>query len=426
MSRLPWKRIFPILLTLILSWAAGYVWIYGIAIRKETRYRYRPAGIAELYLPAELPAITGFRLSKRNQLFLELSPAPPPESTWAITVDGASPSLVSGQYPKLSLLAKEHSYFVQRTTGPDDFGFTVRVDYFPRELYAAVNDSFDDTYRVVTSSLPVGRYRRYPVDAFVDTMYAPEDIDEARRILAEEIGISGFETTREKIKKIGVFVLSGIDDKRGIPAEDLSNVPMAEYQCALDGTSKIWCSQFANIYAFFANVAGIPTRFVSVRGRLDGIALSGHELTESFIAERGKWAYVDLYSRILSVTNRKGDLLNTLDLFMLQQAGVDEGLNATVFRDNRLEQVPYAEVADTVGYYFRPDATFVFRKKKIQPLRKYGKLEQALKIVVNPDLSYGLNNSTGAYALTVTLFYTTVAFLLFWFFVFFRTVLRRK
>ncbi len=423
MKRCTWKFKFFTLLTLGVVGAACYIWVYAIAIRKDTDFRYRAAGMAELYFPSESPAITGFRFPARGDLVLEISPAPTADSSWTIMADGGRPYTTTGMYPKISLLKKEHSYTIRRNSRQDltsPVVWTVRIDYFPRELYENYNDSLDDSYRIISSTIPVGNYQRHPLDAFVDNAYPRDDVREAKRILAEEVGITSSDTTKEKIEKIGLFVLSRLDDKRGIPAKGLSQEAMGEYKCALDGTSKVWCVQFSRIYALFANVAGIPTRFVSLGGRVDGVALSAHGFTESFISETGQWVYVDLFSRILFVSNRHGRLLNTLDLFMLQLAGVDQGLSAMVFKDKALKRIPYTEVADAVAYYFNRDATFIFSRKKFQSLSRYRRLELAAKIVLNPDLSFSLNNSSAKHFLAVGLFYAALFFSFIWLLLFVR------
>jgi len=423
MKRCTWKFNLFTLLTLGVVAAACYIWVYAIAIRKDTDFRYRAAGIAELYFPSENPAITGFQFPARGELVLEISPVPAVDSSWTIMADGGSPYTTTGMYPKISLLKKDHSYTIRQNSRQDlasPVVCTVRIDYFPRELYEDYNDSLDDSYRIISSTIPVGNYRKYPLDAFVDTAYSSDDVLETKRILTEEIGITSADTSKEKIEKIGLFVLSRLDDKRGIPAKGLSQEAMAEYQCAITGTSKVWCVQFSRIYALFANVAGIPTRFVSLGGRVDGVALSAHGFTESFIQETGQWVYVDLFSRILFVSNSHGQLLNTLDLFMLQQAGVEQGLSAVVFKGNVLERVAYTEVADAIAYYFNRDATFIFSRKNFQLLKQYRRLELAVKIVLNPDLSFSLNNSSGKYFLAVGLFYAALFFSFIWLLLFVR------
>ena len=425
-----WKFKLFTLLTLGVIAAACYIWVYAIAIRKDTDFRYRAASLAELYIPTEAPVITGFQFPGRGELVLEISPPPPADSSWTIITDQGPPSVTIGSYPKISLLKKEHTYRLQQNNGQNDLlsliDLTMRVDYAPREFYAGYSDAVGDTYRIISSTIPVGKYRRYPLETFIDAAYFVDDRQEARRILDEEVGIKSSDGTREKIEKIGLFVLSALDDKRGLPVQGLSQKAMDEYKCALNGTSKIWCVQFARIYALFANVAGIPTRFVSLGGRVDGVALSAHGFTESFIQETGQWVYVDLFSRILFVSNSHGELLNTLDLFMLQQARAEEGLTAAVFTNDRIHRVPYAEVADDVAYYFNRDATFIFSRKKIQPLKQYRRLELAVKIVLNPDLSFSLNNSSSKHFLAIGLFYAVLFFLFIWLLLFVRMFIRHR
>jgi hypothetical protein len=364
--------------------------------------------------------IIGFHTPKKDQLVIELSPSPPDIVTWNVLVDGISSYEVAGKYPKINLLNRLHTYkIVEKNLKTSQWNFTVKIDYVPRDLYAKANNPTPDNYHIVSSTIPIGEYTKYPIDAFVDNSFFEDDVIKVRKILKEEVNIQYNDSTKAKIEKLAVFLLNKLDDKRGIPLGKMDLFsPFTQYNYALSGKSRIWCSNFASIFSFFANNAGIPTRIISVSGRLDGVNISGHVFAESFIKEKEKWAFVDLTSKKLLLVNSRGDFLNTLDIFHLNQMKVIEGVNAFIFKDGKINLVPYSDVNFYEEYYFSKDATFVFHKKKMNFNMLPRKIKQAFKIVTDPDLAYSIGNSNKNYYILMSLFYVELVVLLIWLLVF--------
>ncbi len=411
-------HIFLALLTVLVIAADAWIWLYGIGVRRDPAYRYRPASLADLYIPAETLRIAGFRIRGRNELEIRLLPPPADTGSWTVTDDRGHTRNCRGRYPQLLLLEKEHTYTVAGNATAPVLFFTIRVDYYPRELYARQNSAIGDTWRIVSASLPVGDYGRYRVSDFADPRVAATERQEVLRLLHEEAGIRATDSSREKIKKISTFLLTRLDGQRGIPAADLDrSSPLASYRCAVKGTSAIWCAQFAEIYALFANLAGVPTRLVSVSGRMDGVVLGAHGFTESYLRETGEWVYVDLFTRVVLVENDRGRLLNGVDLLLLPRSGSGRGITATVFRDRRLQRRPWPEVAPAVSAYLNPDATLVFSRPPLPLPVRWRRLEMAASTLMDPDLAFSLNTPRGGrYYLTLVLSWTGILLLLFWLF----------
>lgn len=422
------KLLWLVLLTILLSACNIYVWIYEIRICKNFTFRYYHASYSELYYPQEMRGIIGFHIPKRDQVVIELSPPPADTGTWKIITDGISSYEVVGKYPKINLLNRLHTYkIVEKNSNTSQWSFTVKIDYAPRELYAKANNPTPDNYHIVYSTIPIGEYTKYPIHAFADNSSFEDDAIKVRQILKEKVNIQHNDSTKVKIEKLGIFLLNKLDDKRGIPSGEMDlSSPFTQYQYALSGKSGIWCSNFAAIYPFFANNAGIPTRVVSVGGRVDGVNISGHAFAESFIKETGQWAFVDLTSKKLFVTNSRGDFLNTLDIFHLNQMKVFGGVNASIFKDGKVSLVPYSDVNSSEEYYFSRDATFIFSKKKVNFIVLPRKIEQAFKMVADPDLAYSMRNSNTNYYITVSLFYAELVVLLIWLLVLMNLLISRR
>ncbi len=90
------------------------------------------------------------------------------------------------------------------------------------------------------------------------------------------------------------------------------------------------------------------------------------------------------------------------------------GVNTSIFKDGKIRLVPYSGVNYSEGCYFSKDATFIFSKKKVDFVELPRKIENAFKIVSDPDLAYSMRNSNTNYYITVSLFYAELVVLLIW------------
>lgn len=420
--RLNRKLILFFLATLIVLFSTGYVWTVHVFIKKDIDYRYRPASPNELYYSAETVTISGFQFPEHNKILIQLDPPPPVDSTWSVTIDGQSTLPTSGPYPIIPLKKTLHDYHIRQAHSENGntssfYEFSLKIDYFPRELYAQHNSAFSDSYRVVSSTLPINKDRKYPIDSFVNKAFPPEDIRVAQKIISEEIGLDNSDSTKQKIEKIGLFLYSKLYDSQGIPSKELSRSPLQQYSLASSKKAIIWCSQMSIIFGFFANVAGIPTRLVNLGGAVDTVSLSAHTFVESYIKELQQWVFVDMTQGILFISDSSGKLFNALDLFMLRPGTDGENMmSATVVNQLELAKVPYKEIADKIDYYFNRNATIIYQRKfsdQWGPLRKPALV---LKAIFNPDFSFSLRNTGNKHLVAVCLFITLLVFMFIWLF----------
>lgn len=370
------KRLWLVILVAItILGAVLTVWVTWIIGEQPLYAQYNT-----LYVPAEAPTVVGFSKPQRGELVVKLSA--PSSQEWEITPDEGDTYTVTGDYPTLTLLDRLHAYrILPSNLESTTFPVILQVDYVTSEFYAAAGRALPDQYLLVHSNVPVGRFKRYPIDHFTAYAFGSQEIDAAQSILSDEAGIDPTQQTSAKIEQLVSFLLGRLKDHLGTPTDEMNTLsPLQQYYHALDGESPVWCTNLAQIYVFFATVAEIPTRFVSVSGHLDGIGLSGHAFAESYISEKGQWTYVDLTSNTAYVTDSQGNYMNTLDLFYRIRAGSYEGLTAAVFKDNEIVAVPYADANDTDVYYFSPDATFKFKPA-----------HATVNFGANPTLSYSLS-----------------------------------
>jgi hypothetical protein len=205
------------------------------------------------------------------------------------------------------------------------------------------------------------------------------------------------------------------------------------------GTGKGWCTQHAQVYVFWANRAGIPTRFVfGARTQDNSIVYTGHSWAESYIREQHRWAFVDLTQGELYITDKKGQVLNTAELFQLNQHNAFDSINVRLYADwiwknhagipgsDTLVTVPFALCNALVRDEFTPQSILKYRRPpNVEDVREdytgffndrtflYGNLERYL---FKPQLAYSLYPTEGGhtYFVRCLLFFALLVSLAFW------------
>ena len=173
--------------------------------------------------------------------------------------------------------------------------------------------------------------------------------------------------------------------------------------------------QFAAIYAYFANQAGIATRIVSTyNGHTKGLPLTEHTFAESYIAAKNQWAFVDLTSGKIGVANAAGDWLNAIDVFHVNQSKTYRGLRAITFSDGDLRDVPYETAMASEQFYFGRDTSFIFHRKwPLSATPWLNKIQKGLKTVVQPHVVYSLRG-TSVYHLMRLYFWAQMVVVAIW------------
>ncbi len=71
----------------------------------------------------------------------------------------------------------------------------------------------------------------------------------------------------------------------------------------------------ASIYSFFLHVQNIPSRLVTLEGKINEVYRAGHVFNEIYLKDQQQWVFSDLTSGAILVRNQKGTYLNTLDFY---------------------------------------------------------------------------------------------------------------
>lgn len=380
---------FPLWLTILfILGIAGNIVLY---FARDKRDSYIPATYKTLYVPADIPALAGTRIVKRGQVEL-IVPSKAGYDSWSVTDDTGETYAMTGKYPVVKLKDYRHSYDVEpRKAGTAGPKMTFNFGYYPSEYYKKGGRTQPDNYWLVSASIPVGKFARYPL-AFWACDYTDigaSDREEAKRMLREDMGVADSDPTTAKIEKIGCWLITKWKGCGGTPSDAIEKTksPLKILKMVLAGEGKIWCSQHALIYHFFANMAGMPTRLLSLAGRVDNVITTGHAFAETFIPELGSWAKVDVSLNKLLILNPEGRPLASADVYNAILSGNIQGLTARVCRDGAAVYEPYTEGSGADSYYYSYGSHLVYRPGRA---RTQG---QIVRYLFAPDLAYSLDAS---------------------------------
>ncbi len=313
---------------------------------------YLPTDYASLYYPLDAPSIRGWKVEKDRVLRLDLAWNKSPES-WQVFVDGRPTGtipggnplrvrVVGGLYDSASepLGKFRHTYRLRPLpagTGPDlDF----KIYALSSEIYLKGGMHWPKgmVLYLVYTDLPVDQFTRRPVSDWVDDYryIGAESLAAADRVVRDEMGVRDSDGTLERIDKVTRFLKVRLAACGGVPRDDFRWMnPWLMYQDMINGPGKGWCTQHAQIYTFFANRAGVPTRFVfGANTQKAVIVYTGHSWAESWVREENRWAFVDEDQSVIAVRDRKGALLNTADILHLCEHDAFDGVTARVFVPN--------------------------------------------------------------------------------------------
>jgi hypothetical protein len=397
----PRSRAFSVLAALFLLLAVANA---GLYFSRDKRDVYVPATYKALYVPVEAPLLSRMRIPDRGRVELGIE-MPSPPAAWTISDDTGETYESRGRFPVLALRPQKHHYTVTPAGGPlPARTFHFQFGYYSSEYYRQGGRTQKDNNWLVSADIPVGRFARRPL-AFWAGDYGdldPSDITEAKRLLRDEAGITPGDGDIVKIEKLAAWLIGAWSAGRGTPddAIEAERSPLRVFQRVAAGRGKIWCSQHAKIYGFFANLAGLPTRLISLAGRIDNVITTGHAFAESYLADSGTWAKVDTSLNKLLVLNSAGRPLNSAEVYQAIVAGHLEGLTVRALSEGVIVSEPYTDGDGGDAFYFTPGANLVYH-----PAR--ARTQSALAgYLFQPEYAYSLDASLqgGHYARRRVLF----------------------
>lgn len=287
---------------------------------------YQGATLGDVYgIPPSLGArITGFD-NDGGQLTIFLEQEGDCRK-WLVENSRQPPRIVTGDDPIVALVEGRHHYRVTPQAcatgllnGPLEFDIAYQAngDIGGGRKGDLIN-LFETPLKVAVRPGP--RLARWipPVDD-----YPADEVARARAFLAG-IGVTDKMTAEEKLRTVSQGLLARI--KSGQPPATLDSMtPMQVVDTAVSGGIPLFCRQRALMKAFLLNVAGVPTRIVWTGRSIDGVLMSSHAFTESYMADQGRWAYSDLSHGIPYLTDGRGRVLNAVDMLFLFSSGATDG-----------------------------------------------------------------------------------------------------
>ena len=229
----------------------------------------------------------------------------------------------------------------------------------------------------------------YSLDDFVVPISAISE-QEKRKVekLLSKFGVVATDTTKTKIEKIASALHSQLYAMRGVPHPVMRSLNgFQQYQTAISGKSKVYCANHAEIFAYFANVAGVPTRIVDVGGETKGLPQAAHAFAESFVAEQNRWAYVDLQLDIAFLTNTKGQVLNGIDVLFRASQKDWNGLLVHHLDKDQVQLIKATEWNNLTQEFVPPEATLTYLWAS---LHRFTLTERLYRLLVRPQPAFSL------------------------------------
>lgn len=320
-----------------------------------------PTSYARLNYPLDVPTIRRWHIESSSRLRLDVAWNISPD-IWQLFVDGTPAQILPGSDLRIPLAGPqfdgstdaplekfEHRYKLRplpEGTGPDlDFTIVaISVDYYLKRKMHFPSDVF-----LFYTDIPVGTYERHPISYWVDDYHyiGTDALAAADRVVRDEIGVHDSDDTLTRMDKVMRYLRTKLADSGGVPKDAFRWMdPWRIFQEMVGGTGKGWCTQNALIYTFFANRAGIPTRFVFGHNTQDNVIIyNGHSWAESWVKEQGRWAHVDPSHTLIAIQDKKGNVLNTADLMHLNEHETYEGVTARIMKDWHWKDLPAAATA---------------------------------------------------------------------------------
>jgi hypothetical protein len=328
------------------KYIAGFLFIIFLGLNlyvfftREWESSYYPSSYATLYYPLDVPTIREWKVVGRDRIQLNIA-CNADVASWTILTDGANPQVVTGMQPAFRIdttFSVLHTYRLIPLPEGACQDVVISIRFYPTEFYAALGMQHDDAY-IVRANVPCGEFKQYAVSDWVDDYgyVGEEGLEAVDKILRDEVKIADGEPTLARMEKVASFLKGKLANTGGVPKDDERWMnPLLLYKEMVAGTGKGWCTQNAQLWVFWANRAGIPTRFVFVARTQDNtIVYNGHSFAESYLKEYDRWVCTDFMDGVLSVFDKNGQPLNAADLFLLNQYNAFDSTVARIFVNKR-------------------------------------------------------------------------------------------
>jgi hypothetical protein len=356
-------------------------------------YGFRHFSYQSIYLPNHQPALSGLKVDEGTLILRLTAPAALSSADSETDASAANPS-TEGNAP----LAMSAQHTLEVPPGVKRHELTYQIGAELRQVtFWTLRAAGQSQVTFYSNELLVEDRRILPLNDMTASLtdYPAQDVEHVQEILAS-IGLQMTEPVSERLTILWDYLNDVLNDAHGTPPDGLSRTgALSQFERARDGEVDLHCSNFAEIFALFATVAGIPTRIVDAIREVNGVSLAAHTFNEVYLPSEGKWSYVDLSLRVMSVhSGEGGPTLNTAQIALLNHANA---LNGIVVRTSQNQSSQYINIEDFDPFlrkHLTPNATYIFHQKYGNRFHLSDLLRRYLW---QPELAYSIHGSNRKY-----------------------------
>jgi hypothetical protein len=360
------------------------LFILNFVARKKMSYSYADLpGYDQLYLVKEQLRISQVTEHKDHSVTIAFTgKGVKKENVFKVYQGDKLLATASGPTLTFNPLPGPNSYCIRLNDIPNNI--SIDLNYAPDSVYKSIGNRFSGGSELTNTSIPVQQEALYSITdwAWNNTRFE-NDEREAAIYLKDSMKVLPTDPATVRVLKIAQFILERTKGMDGIPTDSMIPLsPINQLKCAQAGKSKLWCGLYADMFAWFANRAGVPARYIECSNSRLKISCGVHVFNEVYIDEYGQWVYLDLLAKTIFV--KKGEkYLNVVDVHRLLKYSInDSDLVADYFNGDSIVQTPFNRVASTARYYFHQNNTFTFYfgdYLNIQPTKGlFGRAKKAL------------------------------------------------
>ncbi len=313
------------------------------------------SSMADLYAPtADAVAITGFHQKRPGEVTLEIANLSGC-TAWQIAGGNADASTTADR-PTIELQPGTRDYYLTptdcRIMEPARDAIEINISYGALDTPSArIQELSKEVVQINRVNVPLRADAPMPLERWVPDVFRhyPEEARAARAWLRAQ----GFDDTAPVLDRI-VFLASIVraNMPSGTPPAFLNSIhPFQVLREGMENGVGCFCRQWALVYTYLANVAGLPSRMIFTGGADPVVDLGSHALAETYIADEARWAYVDPTNDIAYVTNEAGSIVNAAEIYLASTADMTGALTARSIDAELADFVPFPVVERPVRHF---------------------------------------------------------------------------
>jgi hypothetical protein len=253
--------------------------------------------------------------------------------------------------------------------------YSININYYPKELYAASGQSAPGWVIVRNTDLALSQAQ--PGDYLLI-----EPSDEEREFARMNWGsrIQDASSEYDRATCLAVGIIKGLEGHRGIPSDRINALsPFEQYEFARSGQGGVACENIGPVFSLACNALDIPCRVLSMfrshqerdpgEGGYELRLSEGHVTTEIFSAELNQWIWIDPNFYILGAFLGEEGPLTMLEIhFFLNNPNRAKRLRFKCY-DAEADEIctePFetCRKRDSLTNYFKQDQSFHFKLGK--------------------------------------------------------------